>query len=82
MLQSVYYEITGHFDLAEKQLLGVIVRVRSREPVGLFRGHALDALLRLEVELDPEPLVAGVDEAVGMTAVPVHVGDAFGNAAV
>jgi hypothetical protein len=33
----------------------------------------LDALLRLEVELDPEALVLRVDEAEGVRAEAVHV---------
>ena len=49
----------------------------------LFGGNdALDALIGLEMELDPETLIFGIDEAICMAAVAVHIGDAFGNTSV
>jgi len=41
--------------------------------LGLGVGQVLDALLGAEVELDPEALVLGVDEAEGVAAEAVHM---------
>ena len=65
-----------------KELLGVVVGVAAGDAVGFVLHEALDALLCLEVELDPKAFVFGVDEAVGVAAVAVHVGNSLGNAAV
>ena len=46
---------------------------------GLRVGQVLDALLGAEVELDPEPLVAGVEQAEGVAAETVHVAVGGGN---
>ena len=48
-------------------------------------GHGMnreDALLCFEMEFDPEPFVAGIDEAVGVAPVTVHIRNAFWNAPV
>ena len=49
---------------------------------GLLIGQVLDALLGLEVELDPVALVVRTDEAVGVRAKQVHMTVASRNAAV
>ena len=54
--------------------------VLGDDGLGLRVGQALDALLRLEVELHPEPLIFCVDQTVGVTAVAVHVAIGVGNA--
>ena len=42
----------------------------------------LDTLLAAQVELDPDPLIAGVNQAEGMTAKSVHMPVAARNAPV
>src|SRR5690606_33711572 len=50
---------------------------------GCFRvGQILDALLGLEVELDPVALLVGTDEAVGVRTEQVHMTVACGNTPV
>ncbi|OPY90658.1 MAG: hypothetical protein A4E72_00541 [Syntrophus sp. PtaU1.Bin208] len=50
--------------------------------LGLGIRQVLDPLLGLEVELDPEALVFGVDEAEGVAAETVHMTIGCGNAPV
>ena len=55
------------------QVALVVVGVDGRHLVGLVLGEELDALVGLEVVLDPEPLARGVDPHVSVRAVAVHV---------
>ena len=48
----------------------------------LFVCQEIDPLKRLQVKLDPEPLIRRVDEAVGVGAVAVHMTVRLGDAAV
>ncbi len=50
--------------------------------LGLLVGQVLDALLGVEVELDPDALVSRVDHAVGVAAKAVHVAVGEGDPAV
>ena len=68
-------------DALEKITL-VCFAVLSDQGFGLGVGKVLDALLRPKVELDPDPLVRCVDEAVGVAAKPVHVTKAARDAAL
>ena len=56
--------------------------VLANDDLGFGVGEVLDALLRLEVELDPMALVFRVNEAEGVTAEAVHVPVGRRNAAV
>ena len=49
---------------------------------GFFISQVLDALLCFQVELDPEPLVLGIDEAEGMAAESMHMAVRIRNTAV
>ena len=60
----------------------MVVGVDRGHLVGLVLGEALDALVGLEVVLDPEPLAVGVDPHVGVAGVPVHVPPRARDAAV
>ena len=51
----------------------MVVGVGRGHLVALVLGEELDALVGLEVVLDPELLARGVDPHVGVRAVPVHV---------
>jgi hypothetical protein len=51
-----------------EQVLAVVVAIRAGERVGVALREEVDALLGLEVELDPEALARGVDEHVGVRA--------------
>ena len=51
----------------------MIVAVLAGDPVGLGLGEEVDALVGLEVVLDPEPHAGGVDPHVGVARVAVHV---------
>ena len=55
------------------QVPGVVVGVFAHQPVGLGLGEEVHALVGLEVVLHPEDLTRGVDPAVGVAAVAVHV---------
>jgi hypothetical protein len=63
-----------------EQLARMVVRVLAGNTVGFFLAHALDTLLGFEVKLDPEPFVVGIDKAVGMATIAVHIRDALWNA--
>ncbi len=56
--------------------------VLGDDRLGLFVGQVFDPLLGLQVELDPVPLVLGVDEAEGVAAETVHVAVGGGDAPV
>jgi hypothetical protein len=56
--------------------------VAGDQRASLGIGQILDALLRLEGELDERPHIVGVDEAVGVAAEAVHVAEAARNAAL
>ncbi len=60
----------------------VVFPVLGDDRLGLFVGQVFDALLGLEVELDPVPLVLGVDEAEGVAAEAVHVAVGIGDTPV
>ena len=65
-----------------EQVALVAFAVLADQRLGLGVGQILDALLRLEVELDPEALAGRVPEAVGVRAKAVHVAVARRNAAL
>ncbi|CAH0326074.1 hypothetical protein SRABI128_05160 [Microbacterium sp. Bi128] len=54
------------------EVADVEVAVGAGKGLGLVAGHGLDALVGLEVVLDPEPLALGVDPLVGVRAVALH----------
>ena len=71
------------FDLKQKrQWRRFGPTVLRDKTVGLIGQHALDALPGLEMKLDPEPLVRGVDETVRMAPISVHVWNALGNSSI
>ena len=47
--------------------------ILGNDRLGFLIGQVLDPLLGLQVELDPEPFILGVDEAEGVAAEAVHV---------
>ena len=49
-----------------------VARPTPASCLGLVAGHGLDALVGLEVVLDPETLALGVDPLVGVRAVALH----------
>ena len=60
----------------------MVVGVEPGHLVGLVLGEVLDALVDLEVVLDPEGLAGGVDPPVGVGRVAVQVAVGLGDAAV
>src|ERR1039457_6331730 len=64
------------------QVTLVVVGVGGGHLVAFVLGEELDALVGLEVVLDPEPLAGGVDPHVGVGGIPVHVPPGPGDAAV
>jgi hypothetical protein len=73
-------EIAG-FDRVE-QVTAVAFAVSCYEGFGLGIGQVLDALLRAEVKFDPDAFVRRIDHRKAMTTEPVHVAEAFWDAAV
>jgi hypothetical protein len=55
------------------QIALVALPILTDDRLGLFVGENLDTLLGLQMELNPEPIVLGVDQAKGVAAVTVHV---------
>lgn len=64
------------------QVLGVPVGVLAGHLGGLLVGEVLDALVRLQVDLDVDEGAVGLDELVRVARVAVHVAVAVGRAAV
>ena len=64
------------------QILAVIVGITACQRVGLCLREELDALVGLEVVLDPEALTVGIDPLVGVRAESVHVPPRLRNAAI
>jgi hypothetical protein len=60
----------------------VVVAVLARDAVGFGLGEALDALVGLEVVLDPEAFSGRVHPHVGVRRVAVHVAPGLRDAAV
>jgi hypothetical protein len=56
--------------------------VFSNQLFGLLIGQVPDTLTALEMELDPEALVLGIDEAESVTAEAMHVAVGAGIAAI
>ena len=56
-----------------EEVAPVVVAVFPGDPVGVVLGEEFDALVGLEVVLDPEPLAVGVDPHVGVARIAVHV---------
>jgi len=56
--------------------------ILGNDRLGLLVGQVLDPLLGFEVELDPVPLVLGVDKAEGVAAEAVHMSVGIRNAPV
>ncbi|MNP57595.1 hypothetical protein D3C76_1524360 [compost metagenome] len=71
----------ARFDAVE-QIPMVTFPVAANEVLCLFITEVLNALLALEGELDPVPLIVGVDQAEGVAAETVHVPVAARNAAL
>ncbi len=65
-----------------EEVVAMEVGIGSRHLVGLLLGEELDALVDLEVVLDPEGLAVGVDPPVGVRGVAVHVPEGARDAAV
>ena len=53
----------------------VAISVLGNDRLGLLVGQVFDPLLGLQVELDQETLVFGVDQAEGVAAEAVHVAE-------
>ena len=68
--------------IAFEQVAPVAFAVVGDQGRGLGVGEVLDALLGAEVELDPEPLVGGVDQVKVWLPKHVHVAEALRDAAV
>jgi hypothetical protein len=64
------------------QIAAVVVGVFPGDPIGLFLGEKLDALVGLEVVLDPEPFAFGVNPHVRVARVAVHVPIALGDPSI
>ena len=64
------------------QVALVVVAVFTGQPVGVLLGQELDALVGLEVVLHPEQFVFGVEPAVRVAGVAVHVPPGLRDAAV
>ena len=60
----------------------MVVGVLAGDPLGLGAGEALDALVAVEVVLDPVLVAGRVDPEVGVRAVAVHVAERLRDAAV
>ena len=60
----------------------VVIAVLARQPVGVLLGQEFNALIADEVVLHPEDLVSGIDPAVGVAAVAIHVPPALGDAPI
>ena len=60
----------------------VVVAVLAGDPVGILLGQEVDALVGLEVVLHPEQFIGGVEPAVGVAGVAVHVPPGLRDAAV
>ena len=65
-----------------EQVLTMVIGRRTRQLVGLVLGQALDALVRLEVELDPRLRAVGGDELVRVRTVSIHVTERLRDSAV
>jgi len=69
------------FDGAEQiRLEGLAVLGDDR--LGLAVGEEFDALLGLEMEFDPDPLIPCVDEGIGVRAIAVHKARALRQTAI
>ena len=64
------------------QVLVQVGGVLAAQALGLLGGEAANALVGLEVELDPEALAGGVDPLIGVRAEAVHVAEGGGDAPV
>ena len=58
---------------AVEQVAAVEIRIGAGHGLRFSGGEVLNALLGLEVVLDPDALALGVDPHVGVAAVAVHV---------
>src|ERR1700693_758167 len=56
--------------------------ILADEGLGFRVRQVLDALLGTEVEFDPDALVCGVDETVGVAAETMHMAETPGNTAL
>src|SRR6056297_1279544 len=65
-----------------REVSAMVVGIITSHPIGFFIDHKIDALIGLEVILDPELFALGIDPHVGMAGVAVHVSIALGHAAV
>src|SRR5882672_11772096 len=74
------WEIAG-LDVSEKITL-MAFAILADKGLGFRVRQVLDALLGAEVELDPDALIFGIQEAVRMAAETVHVTEALRNAAL
>ena len=64
------------------QVALVALAVLRYDHLGLLVREVLDPLLGVEMELDPDSLVGGIDHREGMAPEPVHVAVRAGDAAV
>ena len=65
-----------------EQIAPVALAILGDDRGGLFVGEVLDALLRAEVEFDPDALIGGVDHREGVAAEEMHVTEASRDATV
>src|SRR6266481_2923169 len=65
-----------------KEILGRVIRIRTRELNRLFPGKILNALFGLKMEFHPDTLVPSVDKAERVTGETVHVAVVFRRAPV
>jgi len=79
-LERPLREVAFFDALVEVALMALAILADDR--LGFLIGQVLDALLALEVELDPVALVVRVDEAERVTGETMHVAISGGDAAV
>src|SRR6202022_2629629 len=77
--QGPAWEIAGLDAFEQIALMGFAILADAG--LGFRVSQVLDALLGAEVELDPDALVCGIEEAVRVAAETVHVTEALRNAA-
>jgi hypothetical protein len=56
-----------------EQIASVALAIVGYDRGGFLVGEILDALLRAEVELDPDALIGGIDHREGVAAEAMHV---------
>ena len=65
-----------------EQIAPMALAIVGDDRRGFFVGEILDALLRAEVEFDPDALIGGVDHREGVAAEAMHVAEASRDATI